>query len=293
MKLLDVYQIVESFNNAPSMSLGRDFFIMDINYKDEEMPRLVYPCKFDGLVCMYCLSGEFSLTIGFDEFDVSRDCFAVALPGDIVSFYKKDSDMLGSIRVMAISNDFLREMNFDLLRARTFFECRMVKANKRYKVMIYNYRNIFRSVILTPREETRKSLGHLLRSMNIEMSYIWKDLAVQSETIKPRDQLTSRFLSLVSVNHVQHRDLEFYASTLSITPKYLSSAVKKASGQSAVEWIAAYVVLEAKYYLANTDLKIKEIAYSLHFSNQIDFYRFFQRQTGKTPTQYRNSMKAV
>ncbi|MBQ2598691.1 MAG: AraC family transcriptional regulator [Bacteroidales bacterium] len=73
-----------------------------------------------------------------------------------------------------------------------------------------------------------------------------------------------------------------------MTPKYLSAAVKADTGRTAPEWIAEYVLMEARYYLKHTSLSVKEIAWELHFSNQMDFYRYFQRHGGISPSGYRS-----
>ena len=43
----------------------------------------------------------------------------------------------------------------------------------------------------------------------------------------------------------------FYARELCITPKYLTTDIKRVSGRSASEWIDSYVILEAKTLLKN------------------------------------------
>lgn len=87
--------------------------------------------------------------------------------------------------------------------------------------------------------------------------------------------------------HTEHRDLQFYAHRMGLTPKYLSSAIKAYEGHTAPEWIAEYVLMEARYYLRYTDLPIKMVAWKLHFKNQMDFYRYFKRHIGMTPSSCR------
>jgi len=47
-------------------------------------------------------------------------------------------------------------------------------------------------------------------------------------------------------------------------------------------------LMEARYYLKHTSLSVKEIAWKLHFKNQMDFYRYFLRHAGLTPSDYRS-----
>lgn len=45
---------------------------------------------------------------------------------------------------------------------------------------------------------------------------------------------------------MQQRSVGFYAGQLNLTPKYLTTIIRKTSGRTAVQWIDDYVVLEAK-----------------------------------------------
>ena len=58
---------------------------------------------------------------------------------------------------------------------------------------------------------------------------------------------------------------------------------------TAAEWIADYVVLEAKNLLKYSTMSIQEIAYCLNFPNQSFFGKYFRSHTGMTPSAYRMS----
>ena len=106
-----------------------------------------------------------------------------------------------------------------------------------------------------------------------------------------RDKLLFfRFKKLISIHFQQQRQVSFYASELCVSPKYLSTSVKTASGRTAREWINDAVVKEMKYQLAYSGQSIKEIAYRLNFPNMSFFGKYFKAQTGMSPTSYRNMM---
>ena len=72
-----------------------------------------------------------------------------------------------------------------------------------------------------------------------------------------------------------------------LTPKYLTTIIRKTTGRTASEWIDDYVVLEAKNLLKYSTMSIQEVAYSLNFPNQSFFGKYFKEHTGLTPTAYR------
>lgn len=109
-------------------------------------------------------------------------------------------------------------------------------------------------------------------------------------TAQSRQQmLFQRFLLLVHENCTEERGLFFYADKLVITPHYLSTMVKQFSGVNASTWINRAVCLEAKIRLRHSHQLISQISDELNFPNPAFFNRFFKRETGLTPGEYRNS----
>ncbi len=292
MQTLSPKQIRALAPKATAILQEDDFLIMDVVYRKGDYNSLTYPCRFGGVVCLYCIEGEFEITIGLDEYEVRKENFIVSLPGDIARFSRLDEASTGKVRVLAISERMLEEMDFDLTRAQLIFENRMVKANLRYKMLIHRFRNLFLALLIKKHEDTSRSLCYMLRSMIIELEHLWHELvdAPGRREVKG-NRLSDEFLALVARHHVEHRDLEFYSSRMMLSPKYLSAAVKAASGRTAVEWITSYVIMEAKHYLKHTGLPIKGISIELNFKSQADFYRYFQRHTSLTPKEYRKSDK--
>ena len=80
----------------------------------------------------------------------------------------------------------------------------------------------------------------------------------------------------------------FYADRLRVTPKYLTTLIKKASGRSVSAWIDYYVIGEAKTLLKYSDRSIYEISKELNFPNQSFFGSYFRRYVGVSPSQYRS-----
>lgn len=101
--------------------------------------------------------------------------------------------------------------------------------------------------------------------------------------------ISDRFLTLVRENFKRERFLDFYADALEITPKHLSRTIKSQTGVSPVEWIERFVVLEAKVLLKSSRLNIQQISDELNFPSQSFFGKYFKKQTGLSPKEFRNS----
>jgi len=105
---------------------------------------------------------------------------------------------------------------------------------------------------------------------------------------KPESVLLKQFFQLVSDNYIERRTVNEYAEMLSITSKYLSEYIKTATGQNALFHIHQRIVAEAKSLILYTDLDIAEICYQLNFSDPANFNKFFKKNAGVTPLEYRN-----
>lgn len=108
----------------------------------------------------------------------------------------------------------------------------------------------------------------------------------------PLDVCTSsnhfqHFLDLLHSIEVKHRMVEWYATELCITPKYLSALCKKHSGKTANEWITEHVLEDIRYYLKQTDYSIKQICNLLGFPNASFFGKYVKEHFGMTPVQFR------
>lgn len=101
------------------------------------------------------------------------------------------------------------------------------------------------------------------------------------------DRVANEFMKLLDANFKRHRKIEFYAERMDLTPKYMSSLMRKLTGRSAGEWIDRRVIMEAKALLRSTNMTVQQIADELNFPEQSAFGKYFKRHTGLSPKEYR------
>ena len=102
-------------------------------------------------------------------------------------------------------------------------------------------------------------------------------------------QLFTAFTNLVTRYHKREREVAYYANMLSITPDYLNKVCKMHWETTAKEYIDRQVVMAIKNDLTCTDLSIKCIAAQLNFDDSSYMCRFFKKQTGLSPLEYRDN----
>ena len=136
----------------------------------------------------------------------------------------------------------------------------------------------------------RETVQHFIISLLYNLKYTYE----QTRTTTPlrlsrREEIFRRFIALVNEHSKQECSVNFYADKLCLTPHYLSTIIREASGQTVMQWINQSVVLEAKVLLKHSDLLIFQISDELNFPNPSFFSKFFKRMTGMTPTEYQKT----
>lgn len=130
----------------------------------------------------------------------------------------------------------------------------------------------------------------LVGAMMTHISYLWEKSEVMQENTKSREQqLFTGFIRLVGQYAAERHGLDFYASHLCVTPRYMSTIVRNVSGKSAKHWIDEATINAIKVQLRYTDKQVAEIANDMNFPNASFFCKYFKRLTGMTPMDYRLS----
>ena len=106
-----------------------------------------------------------------------------------------------------------------------------------------------------------------------------------------RNRHVEKFLSLVNANCQKFHSVQHYANELCITPNYLNELVKKEMKNTAKQFIQSRLISESKKLLLYSHLSITEISEHFSFENPSYFIRFFHKNTGFTPFQFRKIEK--
>ena len=86
--------------------------------------------------------------------------------------------------------------------------------------------------------------------------------------------------------------VKYFADKICLSPNYFGDLVKQETGKTAQEYIQLKMIAVAKERMLDPDKNIKQIAESLGFQHPQHFVRFFKRQEGCTPKEFRNRMTA-
>ncbi len=99
--------------------------------------------------------------------------------------------------------------------------------------------------------------------------------------------VVKKFFQLVEENYLNNLSVTEYADKLAITANHLTQTVNRLTGKTSSQIVKSKQILEIKRLLVHTNLSVTEIATRLNFPDQSYFAKFFKREAGVSPLQYR------
>ena len=133
-------------------------------------------------------------------------------------------------------------------------------------------------------------VGHLLAAHILDLYDIHARNCLPEDFPSRAAELLRRFTEeLANSSFRRHRNLEWYAEKLCVTPHYLSEICRRASGRSAGYFVDLFTLQEVARLLSDKRLSIAQIADELSFSSASYFTRYVKKHFGMSPKAFRKA----
>lgn len=291
-ELQGLRQISQSFSN-----FGNDYIFAHLTSADHLMPWCNKPMRIGAFASILCLNGEIDVEVNMVHYTLrSGSLLNLALDNTIV--IKSFSGNCLDAYLFVASAEFLQDVNFDLnvLHSLRFNYGRspMISVNNTDIGLLQRYFELIHINTAANSDPiyVRSITRNLFAALIYQIIQCARNHNAEPQPDKPlsrRDLYFKQFMHLVHDHHRQERSVQFYASRLFISPKYLSLIIKETTGRAASQWIDDYVVLEAKNMLRFSGMSVQQISIALNFSSQSAFGKYFKHATGMSPTEYQHS----
>ena len=261
---------------------------------DSQMQVFRFPCRIDAFIIGVGTEGETSVSFNLHEFKLKKDSIFIFTPKNVLQV---NSQQYFKADVIAISPDFMRRINIDIKNMMPLF-LKFVE-NPALTLTPEESRSM-RGMIAQIERETRGPETHfsfdivsgliaatIYKVGDIMYHYLAEHPEEQNNSHNRAEEYFKQFTHLLGEHFREERSVGFYARQLCITPKYLTTLIKRISGQSVSEWIDNYVILEAKTLLKYSTMSIQEIAYDRDSPKQSFFGSYVKRHRGMSPSQYK------
>lgn len=234
-----------------------------------------------------CIGHRGTMQMTYDDMPdhSSKQTVAVVFPNHTLRMVSKSDDYLATLVVVdaALLDDPLLRI-IGQLRYRYEPHPWVELDRREYSVIMH--------MVGVMRETASIDIPNRQHFMMSQLEFFMRLLS-HYRTVKLNETAVEKRVSTLFSNDLaqyfrDHRDVGFYAAKVCLTPKHFSTVVRQETGHTAAWWIHRQVVSEAKNLLTmRPDLNIQAIADQLGFADQATFSRYFRRETGISPTEFR------
>ncbi|SFM15824.1 Helix-turn-helix domain-containing protein [Paenibacillus sp. 1_12] len=114
-------------------------------------------------------------------------------------------------------------------------------------------------------------------------------LLLEEQKNSQHRRISDELLQMVHNEYNTNLTLEGCALRINYHPDYVRHVFRREIGITFGDYLAQYRLKIAKAWLAETPMKISEIAERLQYTNPQNFIRYFRKMEGMTPGQYRSA----
>lgn len=242
---------------------------------------------------MYCREGEARMQVQFENLIIGKGSVILISPDMFPAFTSRSANFCISFCIM--NREFAETSLYGIPNA--FYDClflapvifggqEMAMWFNTLKHVDCNYRSF---------QCHMKIVENVLHNIYLVMFNLWQqqygNKQIERELKRP-EQLCMKFYNLVFDNFTEHRETQFYANRLCITPNYLAIILRKVCKESPKEAIDRQVVSEIKHLIKNTTLTAEQMAIRLHFPDTSYMCRYFKKRTGMSISGFRRKPAA-
>lgn len=299
-KVTQIHDIAPIKNISTEYSrLGDDYILSHMTRYNDIAKDMTLSLRFNGVLMMLVRKGNISIDINLERQELRANSLIIMGPQTIMGVSEVEDEEI-DVYTLFISERFMHDVNIDM---NVLNLSNVTRVPRRSPVLDLSQEEsdlLAQYLTLLHLNTTLNTTEMYVKSIarNLVASVVYQLLqfnSLRDDHDEPQRPLSRRvsyvheFMSLIQKYHTQERSVGFYAGKLFISPKYLSLIIKEATGKSAADWIDDCVILEAKNMLRFSGKNIQQVAYSLNFTNQSSFGKYFKHLTGMSPSEFLRS----
>lgn len=275
--------------------IGNELVLVDTLKK---LPAIAAARRFS--LCMFmgvCTDGVASLAVNEKKRVICHNNIMVITDESVVDSinFSQDFDGIGFFLSYKMLQEILKDISnmsslFLLTHNHPQFEIGQAELES-----LRTYMSQIRKCVDNEQHPYRTDVARLLI---LAMIYDMRGVFEKAMPLKEAEDKRSRaerifvqYIQLVERNYRKQRQVQWYASQMELSPKYLCEAITAVSRRSPNEWIDKFVTTEIRNQLRHTNKRISEIAAEMNFPTQSFFGKYFKDNVGVSPSDYRNGLE--
>lgn len=268
------------------------YLVLDLDdYFEIKDKHPLYDCFNSCNQFLLLMEGECSYRINNKKHTCSK--------GSLITFQKDQIQKLDCTNnakgyILLFSNELLKERNYDLFLEINISFLKFAMSSAPLTLNEKDYSEIIDIIQILNHEVSQ--INDLLKN-DISSSLIKRILEILEQLkgsnnieLNTRDiSIFKEFNLLLSTNLNKSRSVKFYANLLAISTKKLNFVTKTYWSKTAKEFIEERIVFDSKKLLLDTPNTVKQISYSMGFTEPTNFNKFFKKFTDTTPLRFRET----
>lgn len=291
-KQIPIFKLSEMVKDIDAHNWNfEDYYISSDRVTYEPKNKIVFRPDFYALILG--TDGWMDIKVNDEIIRIEKNTFLAIGPNHTLQRISQSKDC--KTRIVLFTKDFLvnSSNNYFFLESFNHFSVHFQNYIKLNHEDMNKIMDLYTS-LLSRREKVNSNL-HIEVIRNLITSYVfesaiifYKELKIDELQVHTRSVVfTENFKKMVFENCLRERSLQFYADALFVSPKHLIKIIKTTTGKAPGYFINDAIASIAKVQLKKNKLSVSEIASSFPFADLQSFSKFFKRQVGMSPLQYR------
>lgn len=268
---------------------------LNIHYEETDLQFLrLKPCHFQCGIYIICVQGYARMSTGVQQYELAGQTELIFLTGTLLQLLEASDDF--RVRLLMFPQEvFLKAVlpidtpYFNYTHEHPCYRHTADERSQKTWKEINLWMDMAKMLFTGCTSQFRRQQEHdYLQGMLMWLfNTIQEKLALKNQYSR-KQVICHRFMQLVREHGRQEHQVSFYAEKLCITPRYLHQVTMQyMDGRSPKELIDEQLTAEIKVLLNQPELSVAEIAERLHFADQSYLTRFFKKNTGMSPKEFR------
>jgi len=281
------------FQNATNPKSAFEIITLADLYKrkyEDHNPEQLH--KVDFYIILFITEGKGLHTIDFTKHQLSKGSVLTIRKNQIHKFHQKNN-LNGFL--LLFTDEFLVSYLEKLESQKAMRLFNELLGNPKIKLKSPLFEKVVSNIYRINSEYVKNMDEYALGIIRSELHILITTLFRIKSTIKKSSNEKKYLDQFIHLQELVEKEVQKttrvsdYSKMIGVSTKTLNSICKNTIHKSAKEFIDEIATKQIKRLLINTSLSIKEIAYQSGFEETTNFFKYFKRQTGQTPEQFRTN----
>ena len=234
-------------------------------------------------------NGKYSLN--FKDYSFKKGTLFTLRKDNIHKFHKSK----GKGTLLIFTENFIVNHSSKLEASNTFLLFNEMLASPKLQLNELEYSEIIALVDLVKEEyfglNDNYSPSIVRNLIQIIITKLFR-VKLKENVVFDNNKYLSMFLDLqelVEKNCFENKKVSFFANRMGVTSKTLNNVTQGIIQKSAKAFVNDIVIIQSKRLIINSQDSLTEIAYQVGFDQPTNFFKFFKKYTGFTPSEFRET----